>query len=190
VNIIVLILFFYSAWERVYTQAPGFSSGARVVPESVMDVRVVTLGEQDMDELMELERLCFAYHWTREQFAMGLERGVYRILGVRCTGRLAGYIAFSLIEDEMEILNLAVHPDFRRDGLGTALLSRAFEVCVKKGVTKSFLDVKVSNNAAIDLYRKFGYEQVGIRKRYYPDTKEDALLFRHDFTRGSFQKNE
>jgi ribosomal-protein-alanine N-acetyltransferase len=136
-----------------------------------------------MEELIELERLCFAYNWTREQFAMGLERGVYKILGVRCQGRLAGYIAFSLIEDEMEILNLAVHPGLRRRGLGQLLLAEAFDICIGQGIAKSFLDVKVSNTAAIDLYRKFGYEQIGIRKRYYPDTREDALLFRHDFKR-------
>lgn len=148
-----------------------------------MGERVVPLGESDMEELIELERLCFAYHWTREQFAMGLERGVYRILGARCQGRLAGYIAFSLIEDEMEILNLAVHPDFRRRGLGQSLLAGAFAICAGKGIAKSFLDVKASNTAAIDLYRKFGYEQIGVRKGYYPDTREDALLFRHDFKR-------
>ncbi|ADU62572.1 MAG: ribosomal protein S18-alanine N-acetyltransferase [Pseudodesulfovibrio sp.] len=148
-----------------------------------MGERVVPLGESDMEELIELERLCFAYHWTREQFAMGLERGVYKILGVRSQGLLAGYIAFSLIEDEMEILNLAVHPGLRRRGLGQSLLAGAFDICTGKGIAKSFLDVKVSNTAAIDLYRKFGYEQIGVRKRYYPDTKEDALLFRHDFKR-------
>lgn len=148
-----------------------------------MGERVVPLGESDMDELIELERLCFAYHWTREQFAMGLERGVYKVLGIHCQNRLAGYIAFSLIDDEMEILNLAVHPGFRRRGLGQSLLARAFDICVGQGIAKSFLDVKVSNTAAIDLYRKFGYEQIGVRKRYYPDTREDALLFRHDFKR-------
>ncbi|MUM78271.1 ribosomal-protein-alanine N-acetyltransferase [Pseudodesulfovibrio sp. F-1] len=152
--------------------------------------RVVALGESDMDELMRLERLCFAYHWTREQFAMGLERGVYRVLGMRQGGRLAGYIAFSLVEDEMEILNLAVHPEHRRCGIGAALLARALEVCAKKGVAKSFLDVKASNVAAIDLYLKFGYEQIGVRKRYYPDTGDDALLFRHEIRRDYDQKNQ
>ncbi|WP_285904915.1 ribosomal protein S18-alanine N-acetyltransferase [Pseudodesulfovibrio pelocollis] len=155
-----------------------------------MDDRVVALGEGDMDELMALERLCFAYHWTREQFAMGLERGVYRVLGLRQGGRLAGYIAFSLVEDEMEILNLAVHPDHRRCGIGAALLGRALDVCVTMGIAKSFLDVKASNVAAIDLYRKFGYEQIGIRKRYYPDTGDDALLFRHDIRRDPTQKKQ
>ena len=112
---------------------------------------------------------------------MGLERGVYKILGVRVDGQLAGYIAFSLIADEMEILNLAVHPDRRGDGIGAALLERAFDICIKKGIKTSFLDVKVSNEPAIGLYKKFGYVKIGVRKKYYPDTKEDALLYRYDF---------
>ncbi|MGL1862370.1 MAG: ribosomal protein S18-alanine N-acetyltransferase [Pseudodesulfovibrio sp.] len=135
-----------------------------------------------MDELIELEKLCFAYSWTRDQFLMGLERGVFTILGVRNNGILVGYIAFSLIEDEMEILNLAVHPDFRKRHIGTKLLDRGFKICRKKGIAKSFLDVKESNVAAIDMYEKFGYTQIGIRKKYYPDTKENALLYRYDFS--------
>lgn len=146
-----------------------------------MDISVIPLGASDIDDLIELEKSCFAYHWTRKQFLMGLERGVFKILGIRIHGRLTGYIAFSLIEDEMEILNLAVHSDFRQKKMATFLLERAFEVCRKKGITKSFLDVKESNVPAIELYRKFGYEQIGVRRKYYPDTKEDALLFRHDF---------
>ena len=92
-------------------------------------------------------------------------------------GVLAGYMAFSLIADEMEILNLAVHPEYRRQGLGEALLSRSLEISEANGTTKSFLDVKVSNDPALALYRKFGYKKIGVRKKYYPDTKEDALLF-------------
>ena len=139
-----------------------------------MSVMVIPLGASDVDELIELEKLCFAYSWTRDQFLMGLERGVFTILGVRNNGILVGYIAFSLIEDEMEILNLAVHPDFRKRHIGTKLLDRGFEICRKKGIAKSFLDVKESNVAAIDMYEKFGYTQIGIRKKYYPDTKENA----------------
>lgn len=147
-----------------------------------MNVEVIQLGPSDLDDLVELERTCFAYHWTHEQFLMGLEQGVYVILGIRMDGQLAGYIAFSLIEDEMEILNLAVHPDYREQKLASALMGRTFAICRIKGVKKSFLDVKESNAPAIAMYRKYGYEQFGIRKKYYPDTKEDALLFRYDFT--------
>ncbi|WFS60896.1 ribosomal protein S18-alanine N-acetyltransferase [Pseudodesulfovibrio thermohalotolerans] len=142
---------------------------------------VVELGAPDVGDLIELEALCFDYHWTEEQFLLGLEAGAFKVIGVRRGGILAGYMAFSLIADEMEILNLAVHPDFRRQGLGEALLARSFEICRQSGIAKSFLDVKVSNDPALALYRKFGYKKIGIRKKYYPDTKEDALLFRYDF---------
>lgn len=142
---------------------------------------IYELGQSDIDELIELEKKCFAYHWTREQFELGLDRKAYKTLGIRHQGKLVGYIAFSLIQDEMEILNLAIHPDWRRCGGGEALLEAAFSVCRDLGIAKSFLDVKQSNRAAIGLYSKFGYVQIGVRKRYYPDTKEDALLFRYDF---------
>lgn len=142
---------------------------------------VIDLGASDVEELIELEGLCFEYRWTRDQFLLGLESGAYRIIGVRRKSLLAGYMAFSMIEDEMEILNLAVHPDYRRQGLGEALLARSFEICAAEGITKSFLDVKVSNDPALALYRKFGYKKIGVRKKYYPDTREDALLFRYDF---------
>lgn len=145
---------------------------------------VVRLRASDVDDLIELEKLCFAYHWSRDQFLMGLDRNVYLTLGIREKDQLVGYLAFSLIEDEMEILNLAVHPDFRKEGIATILLKSAFAICKKKGIRKSFLDVKVTNTPAIELYRKFGYVKIGVRKKYYPDTKEDALLFRHDFARG------
>lgn len=146
-----------------------------------MKDEVVELGEPDIRDLMDLEKLCFEYHWTREQFLLGLEGGAYKVIGVRRDGGLVGYMAFSLIADEMEILNLAVHPGYRRQGIGEALLGRSFEMCAARGVTKSFLDVKVSNDPALALYRKFGYKKIGVRKKYYPDTREDALLFRYDF---------
>ena len=147
-----------------------------------MEHAVARLGEADINDVIELEKQCFAYHWTREQFLLGLKDGAYVVLGIRGQSGLDGYIAFSLIADEMEILNLAVRSDCRKRGMGTTLLKKAFEICKDNGVTSSFLDVKASNVPAITLYNKFGYVQIGIRKRYYPDTKEDALLFRHDFS--------
>lgn len=146
-----------------------------------MNDAVVVLGESDVGELMELEDLCFDYHWTKEQFLLGLKSNAFKVLGFRRDGKLIGYIAFSLIADEMEILNLAVRPECRRQGLAEALLLKSFEICAENKIKKSFLDVKVSNEPALALYRKFGYKKIGIRKKYYPDTKEDALLFRYDF---------
>ncbi len=141
---------------------------------------VIRLGENDVDDLIALESLCFAYHWTREQFLLGLERNAFVVFGIREAERLVGYIAFSVILDEMEILNIAVHPDARRRGMGAVLLESALAYSREKQVAKSFLDVKESNAPAIALYEKYGYKQIGVRKKYYPDTREDALLYRCD----------
>lgn len=149
------------------------------------DNTIFQLGTNELNELIELEKLCFDYHWTPEQFMMGLERNVFRILGARSGDTLIGYIAFSLIADEMEILNLAVHPAHRGRRLGTELLAQAFEVCKINKIRVSFLDVKESNAPAIKLYENFGYVKIGVRKKYYPDTKEDALLYRYDFPKTS-----
>jgi len=147
-----------------------------------MENEVARLGAEHVRDLMALEGKCFDYHWTQEQFLLGVEKNAFLVFGIYRRETLAGYIAFSIIKDEMEILNLAVHPDFRRQGLAEKLLKESFRACIENNVRKSFLDVKISNDPALGLYRKFGYKKIGVRKKYYPDTREDALLFRYDFT--------
>ena len=139
------------------------------------------LGPNDIHDVMELEGLCFRTRWTREQFLLGLERGAFRIIGIREAGSLCAYVAFSLIAGEMEVMNIATHPEHRRRGLGARLLGKALAVCKGEKAEQCFLEVRRSNHAAIDLYRKFGFIHVGERKNYYPDNNEDALLFRLDF---------
>lgn len=143
--------------------------------------QIERLNTRCIREVMELEKMCFAYHWTEEQFRLGLERKAFHMLGMREKNRLVGYVAFSMILDEMEILNLAVHPEWRRRGIAGRLMSAMLEVCSRQGIRSGFLDVKESNTPAIALYESFGFRRHGVRKRYYPDTKEDALLYRYDF---------
>lgn len=139
------------------------------------------LGVDDIAGVMDLERMCFRTHWTREQFLLGLDRHAFRILGIRKRETLAAYVAFSVIAQEMEILNIAVHPFHRRKGLAKLLLAEVLCVCQRENVQQGFLEVRRSNVGAIDLYGKFGFTQVGTRKNYYPDNNEDALLYRLDF---------
>jgi ribosomal-protein-alanine N-acetyltransferase len=139
------------------------------------------LGVGDLTEVMDLERLCFRTHWTREQFLLGLERGAFHILGIRINGALLAYLAFSVIAGEMEVMNIATHQDHRRKGFAARLLGKALEIARMKRAQQAFLEVRRSNLGAIDLYQKFGFIQVGTRKHYYPDNNEDALLFRLDF---------
>ncbi len=150
----------------------------------MQDHSVVTLGVADLSGVMDLERMCFRTRWTRAQFLLGLERKAFRILGIQERGVLIAYAAFSVIAGEMEIMNIATHPFHRRKGLGARLLSEVLRQCRAEGVAEGFLEVRRSNTGAIDLYEKFGFMQIGTRKNYYPDDKEDALLFRLGFQDG------
>lgn len=141
----------------------------------------VLLGVGDINGIMDLERMCFRTRWTHEQFLLGLERRAFRILGIRERGALLAYVAFSLIAQEMEIMNIATHPFHRRKGLAARLLAEVLRISQNESALQGFLEVRRSNHGAIDLYRKFGFIEVGVRKDYYPDNKEDALLFRLDF---------
>jgi ribosomal-protein-alanine N-acetyltransferase len=140
------------------------------------------LGPEDLAGVMDLERMCFRTRWTREQFLLGLARHAFRILGIRERGVLVAYVAFSVIAGEMEIMNIATHPFHRRKGCGARLLGEVLDICRRERVELGFLEVRRSNVGAIDLYEKFGFTQVGVRKNYYPDNNEDALLYRVDIT--------
>lgn len=140
------------------------------------------LGPKHIDAVMRLERLCFRTRWTKEQFLLGLERKAFRIFGIWRIRTLVAYAAFSVIAGEMELLNIAVHPLHRRKGLGRQLFGFVLQQCRQEHVQEAFLEVRRSNAPAIDLYEKFGFTQVGVRKKYYPDNGEDALLYRLDFT--------
>lgn len=145
---------------------------------------VKKMGPDNLEGLVELEALCFDYHWSKEQFLLGLEKEAFSVLGIEHDGRVIGYLAYSILIDEMEILNLGVHPDMRRKGLARKLMVSLLQKCNEMGIKKGLLDVKISNQPAIKLYESFGFEKSGVRKKYYPDTKEDALLYNLDLCKG------
>lgn len=91
-------------------------------------------------------------------------------------GSVIAYICLRLTDNEMSVLKIAVAPAWRGRGIGTWLLSRALGLAREKGARISYLEVRPSNLAALALYRKLGFEVAGIRPRYYPETREDALV--------------
>jgi ribosomal-protein-alanine N-acetyltransferase len=92
------------------------------------------------------------------------------------TGPIVGYVGFWLVAGEAHISTIAVHPDARRRGLGELLLSRVIDFALEKEAEFVTLEVRESNTAAQRLYEKYGFQQMGRRKRYYTDTREDALI--------------
>lgn len=131
----------------------------------------------DLDEVCEMERECFPVPWTRSMFENELcmpDRTIYLV--ARENTRLIGYIGVSQIQNEGHITTIAVDDQYRRQGVASGLLLRTVAEAVRRQIDIMTLEVRVSNWPAQNLYLKFGFKVVGLRKNYYPETGEDALI--------------
>ena len=138
--------------------------------------------ESDIPELLLIEEVTQIIPWSKEVFKQCLEAG-YTGFVLEKNNRLIGFILFSLQMQEGHILNLGVHPNYQRQGLGQQLLLHALANAMQDGAGLIYLEVRCSNHPAIQLYKKAGFKQVGLRKGYYPlelDGREDALVFAKD----------
>ncbi len=145
--------------------------------EQLIDVSVPQrLGPCDAVALSELETLCFSAPWKLEQIKSALGLPHFIAYGIKSQGVLQAYIALAHIADELEVLNLATHPTVRRAGLARSLLRHTFNEAPHQGVGRIILEVRTGNTPARNLYTSFGMTQIGIRKHYYADTGEDALV--------------
>lgn len=140
--------------------------------------RCTRLTVADASALAELESRCFALPWTAKAFAEALEGSVFSAFGLwDGAGGLAGYIGVYHTLDEVEILNIAVREDRRRQGCGRLLMSAALREAVETGILRAVLEVRTSNAPAIGLYESLGFRKAGKRRGYYQDTGEDALIY-------------
>lgn len=150
------------------------------------DYAFTRLGLDDLGDLVAMERDCFTVPWGEKEFRLGLEGEVFKVFGLRgADGSLAAYISFYHVADEMEVLNIAVRPELRRGGLGRRLLRLVLQICRKMGINSAHLEVRVGNEAARRLYAGLGFVRTGLRKGYYPDTGEDAILMGLDLEKTS-----
>lgn len=132
----------------------------------------------DVDAVWELEKQSFPAPWSRESFVneMMANRFAYYIVGEKENGEVIAFCGMWLIEDECHITNVAVAEELRGQRIGEALMKEAIAVTREKGGRIMTLEVRVSNSVAKNLYRKLGFQDGGIRKNYYTDTQEDALV--------------
>ena len=141
------------------------------------ELRVVPMSVDDLDEVLAIERVSFPTPWTRAAFRYELLQNRVAVCTVMRAGdRLAGYCCLWEIGHEIHITNLAVHPEWRRRGVGRALLAAALGAGGARGVTLAFLEVRPNNAAALALYGSLGFQVIGRRAGYYFDTGEDALV--------------
>jgi ribosomal-protein-alanine N-acetyltransferase len=131
----------------------------------------------DACALAELDIRCFAIPWSEQAFAADLNdcgKTCYYVLEKE--GKLIGYGGWWRVVDEAEIMNIAVDPHYRRRGLAMVLLAALVRQAQKEGLTAMTLEVREGNHPAIALYSRFGFEKAGLRREYYADNKENAII--------------
>lgn len=135
----------------------------------------------DLGSVLEIERRSFEQPYSREILAQELKIKAAYLRVATHRKKIIGYIDFWLVHDEMELISIAVDPDFKRRRVGEALMQEMLRFAHVNGAKSIYLDVRRSNGGAQALYEKFGFIKVGVRRRYYSDNQEDAIIMKKSF---------
>ena len=141
-----------------------------------MDFCIADAAIAHIEAIEELEKQCFSQPWTREQLISQLPDEQHEFLAALHEGRPVGYVGMMCVLDEGYIANVAVSPDWRRKGIGDALIAELLRRAVSRELAFVTLEVRAGNEAAKALYAKHGFVPVGLRKKYYASPTEDAVL--------------
>ena len=133
-----------------------------------------------VSQIAELEKLCFSDPWSEKSIATELSCRLSVWLVALEDDRVVGYVGSQTVIDESDMMNIAVHPDYRRKGIAEALIGELEAALRQRGSLWLTLEVRGSNAPAIALYEKLGFVQVGRRPNYYRNPKEDALILRKE----------
>lgn len=141
------------------------------------EITIREMGLEDIKDILIIEKLCFSVPWTEKAFMNELcHNAISKYLVAQYQNRVIGYVGVWRILDEGHITNVAIHPDYQRRGIASHLLQTLIRVLEEENITKITLEVRASNEPAINLYQQYGFAQEGIRKGYYEDNKEDAVI--------------
>lgn len=138
---------------------------------------------EDAPAIVALEKQCFSDPWSENSIASEAVNPLSYWLVAESDGQIAGYVGSQTVLDSADVMNLAVSPMFRRQGIGQALVTELADYLQKKGVIALLLEVRVSNTPAIALYQKLGFAQVGRRPKYYRNPREDAFILRRELVK-------
>ena len=155
-----------------------------------MSVKIVPMTADHLEELEKLERICFSRPWSRKMLAEELENqcAAFLVAEDSVSGRVLGYAGLMVVADEGYITNVAVFPEYRRQGIAAQILQVFLQFAAANHMAFLTLEVRPSNAAAIALYQGFGFEEVGRRKNYYDLPKEDALILTKYFETGEAEQ--
>jgi len=138
--------------------------------------------EEHLDRVIEIESLSFNQPYSKDIFFEELSLDIAHPQILRVGDQIVGFIDYWIVRGEIHLINVAVHPAYRRRRFASFLMNHLEDVAHRQGIEKIFLDVRRSNAAAIALYDKFDFKKVGVRRRYYSDNDEDALVMSKTFS--------
>ena len=144
-------------------------------------MRIEQMTAAHVAQIAEIEKLCFNDPWSENSVASELDNKLSYWLVALDGDKVAGYVGSQTVLDWTDMMNIAVHPDYRRQGIAEALVSELQSALKDHGSRCLTLEVRASNAPAIALYEKLGFSQVGLRKNYYRNPKEDALILRKEW---------
>ncbi|MCT4586060.1 MAG: ribosomal protein S18-alanine N-acetyltransferase [Peptostreptococcaceae bacterium] len=141
-----------------------------------INYKIEDFKKEHIKDLVEIENCCFTTPWTKHMFLKEFENNLSHYKVIIVEGKVVAYAGIWLIVDEGHITNVAVHPKYKGNGFGNIVMQALIDLCKEKNVKSMTLEVRTKNQVAINLYEKYDFKKAGIRKEYYPDTKEDALI--------------
>lgn len=131
---------------------------------------------EDIEEVAEIEKAVFSMPWSKEAFEDTIQKDMTIYIVAKKQGKVAGYCGLWISFDEADIMNVAVDAKYRRQGIAKQMLSFLMEKAKEKGVERFTLEVRESNQSAINLYEKLGFKSVGLRKNFYSKPTENANI--------------
>lgn len=141
------------------------------------NLEVADMEIKHIDDVLKIEKMSFKTPWTRNDFMsefVNNKCAKYRIVIVN--GLVVAYGGMWILLDEAHITNIAVHPEFRGVGIGNILMQDMIKTAKSNGVVNMTLEVRTGNAVALNLYKKYGFVEVAVRKKYYADTGEDGII--------------
>lgn len=144
-------------------------------------IEIVEMSANHVPQVAELEKMCFHDPWSESSIASELRNPLACWLVAVEDGVVVGYVGSQTVIDTTDMMNIAVHPDFRRRGIAQMLVEQLVAKLKARQSLRLMLEVRSSNMGAQALYEKMGFTQVGLRKNYYRNPKEDALILRKEW---------
>ena len=142
---------------------------------------ITNMRANHVEQVAQLEKLCFSDPWSENSIANELKNPLSFWLVADDNGTVLGYVGSQTVMGESDMMNIAVHPDYRNQGVATGLIVGLVEELRKRGSHCLTLEVRASNETAIRLYRTLGFQEAGRRRNYYRNPREDALILRKEW---------